>query len=50
MIKHWAPAAAAATLIAAALPAQAGKTLDAIKARGQVVCRQYLGTGFLGRR
>ena len=38
MIKHWAPAAAAATLIAAALPAQAGKTFDAIKARGQVVC------------
>jgi general L-amino acid transport system substrate-binding protein len=38
MIKHWAPAAAAAAMITLALPAQAGKTIDTIKARGQLVC------------
>ncbi|NRF71550.1 amino acid ABC transporter substrate-binding protein [Aquincola sp. S2] len=37
--KTWLGAAVAATALAlAALPAQAGKTMDAIKARGQLVC------------
>ena len=37
-------ACAAATLGLAALPAQAGKTVDAIKARGQLVCGVNTGT------
>jgi general L-amino acid transport system substrate-binding protein len=36
--KHLIPAALAVAMAAAALPAHAGKTLDAVKARGQVVC------------
>ena len=45
--KHGLKALAAATLtIAAALPAHAGKTVDAIKARGQVVCG--VNTGLAG--
>ena len=36
--KHLIPAAFAVAMVAVALPAQAGKTLDAVKARGQVVC------------
>jgi general L-amino acid transport system substrate-binding protein len=36
--RHLIPAALAAAMVAVALPAQAGKTLDAVKARGQVVC------------
>jgi general L-amino acid transport system substrate-binding protein len=36
--RHLIPAALAAAMAAVALPAQAGKTLDAVKARGQVVC------------
>jgi general L-amino acid transport system substrate-binding protein len=39
-------AIAAATLTLAALPAQAGKTIDAIKARGQLVCG--VNTGLAG--
>jgi general L-amino acid transport system substrate-binding protein len=35
--------AAAAALAVTALPAHAGKTLDAIKARGQVVCGVNVG-------
>ena len=38
MLKQWIPAALALTGLAFALPAHAGKTLDAVKARGQVVC------------
>ena len=38
--------AAALALAAIALPAQAGKTLDAIKARGQLVCG--VNTGLAG--
>jgi general L-amino acid transport system substrate-binding protein len=37
-MKHLIPAALAISAAAFALPAQAGKTLDAVKARGQVVC------------
>ena len=37
-LKRFVPAAIAAVGVAAALPAFAGKTLDAVKARGQVVC------------
>ena len=37
-MKHLIPAAIAISAAAFALPAQAGKTLDAVKARGQVVC------------
>ncbi|MEY3460973.1 MAG: hypothetical protein RLZZ03_626, partial [Pseudomonadota bacterium] len=38
--------AAAGLTLAAALPAHAGKTLDAVKARGQVVCG--VNTGLAG--
>ena len=37
-LKHLIPAAAAAAAALLALPAHAGKTLDAVKARGQLVC------------
>ncbi|MBI2771239.1 MAG: amino acid ABC transporter substrate-binding protein [Burkholderiales bacterium] len=43
---RWFAAAALAGLAALALPAHAGKTLDAIKARGQVVCG--VNTGLAG--
>jgi len=36
--RSWIPFAFAAAATAIALPAHAGKTLDAVKARGQVVC------------
>ena len=38
MLKQWIPAALALTGLAFALPAQAGKTLDAVKQRGQLIC------------
>ena len=38
MLKQWIPAALALTGLAFALPAHAGKTLDAVKARGQLIC------------
>jgi general L-amino acid transport system substrate-binding protein len=37
-LKHTLPAAFAIATAAVALPAHAGKTLDAVKARGQLVC------------
>ena len=43
---HLATAAVAFAASLAALPAHAGKTLDAIKARGQVVCG--VNTGLAG--
>ena len=36
--KHWFTASALCALAVLAAPAHAGKTLDAIKARGQLVC------------
>lgn len=44
--QHFTAAALAAAATLLALPAQAGKTLDAIKARGQVVCG--VNTGLAG--
>ena len=41
--KHWLAAALAACGLMAALPALAGKTLDSIKSRGQVVCGVHTG-------
>jgi len=37
-LKHLLPAALAIASAAIAVPAHAGKTLDAVKARGQLVC------------
>ena len=41
--KHWLPLAFAFGALAAAAPAMAGKTLDGVKSRGQLVCGVHTG-------